>query len=313
VTSAATGIISTIVDNRGTHHYDARAATTLVQNFGYGGEEKIVTVPAGLATDLAAISGVQNVIVLRIAPESLTPFGTPNSLISCAGLARVPAAGSCAPGATVARVWSADLDGVGDSPGRSPVWPAAPVSLAQLERLPIGEITVSTNGDPTTIERARTRLEAAYPESRVPPHLGSDGIGDLTKALNGWRRLADVVILVSLPIAGCGLAVSIAGGLSERRRPFSLLRLTGAPLQMLRRVVTLESAVPLLTVAVVAIGAGLLAAHLFLRAQLQYNLHAPGTEYYVIVVVGIAASLGIIASTLPFLGRITGPEMARND
>jgi hypothetical protein len=40
-----------------------------------------------------------------------------------------------------------------------------------------------------------------------------------------------VVILVSLPIAGCSLAAGIAAGIADRKRPFSLLRLTapGSP------------------------------------------------------------------------------------
>lgn len=122
-----------------------------------------------------------------------------------------------------------------------------------------------------------------------------------------------MVLLASLPIAGCSLAVSVAGGLSERKRPFSLLRLTGVPLAMLRRVVALETVLPLLVVAVVATGTGFLAAHLFLRAQLGYSLVAPGAEYYITVVAGLAASLGIIAATLPLLKRLTGPETARNE
>jgi len=35
--------------------------------------------------------------------------------------------------------------------------------------------------------------------------------------------------------------------------------------------------------------------------------------YYIIVLAGLAASLGIIASTLPVLDRITGPETARSE
>jgi hypothetical protein len=59
--------------------------------------------------------------------------------------------------------------------------------------------------------------------------------------------------------------------LSERKRPFALVRLAGVPLRVLRRVVALESALPLLVVAAVAIGTGLLAADLFLRAQMGYR------------------------------------------
>jgi hypothetical protein len=78
-------------------------------------------------------------------------------------------------------------------------------------------------------------------------------------------------------------------------------------------VVALESATPLLAAAVVATGVGFLAAHLFLTAQMNYALRPPGVAYYVIVTAGVAASLGTIASTLPLLRRITGPETARNE
>jgi hypothetical protein len=120
------------------------------------------------------------------------------------------------------------------------------------------------------------------------------------------------VILTSLPIAGCSLAVSIAGGLMERKRPFSLLRLTGAPVAVLRRVVTLEGAAPLLLTAVASGGAGLLAAQLFLRAQLGETLRPPGVAYYAVLLAGLVASLAVITSTLPLLNRVTGPETARN-
>ena len=135
-----------------------------------------------------------------------------------------------------------------------------------------------------TVERARTALERAFPGAGRLAATQQDFRTDSTSTLAGWQQLANVVMLASLPIAGCSLAVSVAGGLSERKRPFSLLRLTGVPLRVLRRVVTLESAVPLLVVAAVAIGTGLLAADLFLRAQT--GLHRcvpPGAEYYVIV------------------------------
>jgi hypothetical protein len=36
-------------------------------------------------------------------------------------------------------------------------------------------------------------------------------------------------------------------------------------------------------------------------------------QYYLIVLAGLVASLGIIASTLPLLQRITGPEVTRNE
>ena len=82
---------------------------------------------------------------------------------------------------------------------------------------------------------------------------------------------------------------------------------------MLRRLVVLESAVPLLVAAAVSIAAGFLAAELFVEAQLGYSLQPPGLTYYVIVALGLLASLAVIGSTLPIIDRITGPETARNE
>jgi hypothetical protein len=65
--------------------------------------------------------------------------------------------------------------------------------------------------------------------------------------------------------------------------------------------VTLESAVPLL------------AAGLFLQAQFSVSLHSPRTTYYLTVLGGLLISLAIIATTLPLLSRITGPETARHE
>jgi hypothetical protein len=122
-----------------------------------------------------------------------------------------------------------------------------------------------------------------------------------------------VVILASLAIAGCTLATGVAAGLADRKRPFSLLRLTGVRLATLRRVVALEGAVPLLAIAAISIGVGFGAAAMLAVLQLQHPLVAPGAAYYLLTVAGIVASLGVIAATFPLLRRITGPEVARND
>jgi hypothetical protein len=192
------------------------------------------------------------------------------------------------------------------------VWPAAAVPADELPSLPVAALDVGTDGSRAAIEAARTALEAAFPDRDTPATLG-DISADNAQLIEGWRQLADVAIIASLVIAACSLAVSVAAGLIDRKRPFSLLRLTGTPLGVLRRVVALEAAVPLLLVAAAAAGTGLLAAHLFLRAQLGESLQPPGSGYYLAVAAGLGLALGIIAATLPLLRRITGPETARNE
>ena len=111
------------------------------------------------------------------------------------------------------------------------------------------------------------------------------------------QDMTAVVIVASLIIAACSLAVNIAAGLGERKRPFSLLRLTDVPTGVLHRVVALESALPLLLVAAVSIVVGLVSAALYLHSQVGIAFRMPGTAYWATVVGGLAASLAIIAST----------------
>jgi predicted lysophospholipase L1 biosynthesis ABC-type transport system permease subunit len=125
--------------------------------------------------------------------------------------------------------------------------------------------------------------------------------------------MTEVIVVASLIIAACSLAVNIAAGLGERKRPFSLLRLTGVPVSILRRVVALEGAVPLLLVAGIAIVVGLAAAALYVSSEVGIPFQVPGVVFWMTVLGGIAASLAIIASTFPILKRITGLEVARND
>ncbi|MGC4861525.1 FtsX-like permease family protein [Micromonospora sp. DT41] len=304
VTTVAVGVITTIVDNRGPAPIGSTAAGTMSMDFG----GKAPTMPATLLTDLRSVTGVRHASVVLENPDMRT--ASESGLIACADL---PSAyGRCPYGADVAEVASG-LVPFRETASSTRVWKAASVPLDELQRLPVMSIVVNTDGSAAAVERSRTVLETALPAFRVAPNVPGDFESAFADTLRGWGQLANVTIIASLALAGCSLAVSVIGGLSERRRPFSLLRLSGAPVRVLRRVVALESAVPMLAVAAVAIGMGLVAAHLFLRAQMGYTLIAPGPGFYLIVVVGLAACLGIIASTLPLLERLTGPQTARSE
>ncbi|MEU8390251.1 FtsX-like permease family protein [Micromonospora sp. NPDC048843] len=304
VTSVSVGVITTIVANRGPSPTGSTDAGTVTTVF----DEQTSSVPDTLFAELRAISGVRSATAIRENPV-VTDSGEVG-VIACTDL---PSAyGRCADGASVIEV-PFGLSRWRESASPATVWPAASLTLDELQRLPVGAMVVGTDGSAAAVEGTRTVLEVAFPTFWVGPNVPGDFESDFANTLRGWEQLANVVIIASLALGGCSLAVSVIGGLTERRRPFSLLRLSGAPVRILRRVVALESAVPMLAVAAVAIGMGLLAAHLFLRAQMDYTLVAPEPGFYVIVVVGLAACLGVIASTLPLLERITGPETARSE
>ncbi len=284
---------------------------------------------APLAARLRGIPGVQGVVVVRADPRltipgtfhdlgtgpGVAPSPVSAGVVSCAQLAAVPALGRCPAGATAAAFPEDGFDGPLDASTSAGItWPAVNVPASRLDSLGVDAVNVGTNGSVPAVEQARTMLENAYanPSLSAPSTIG-DLIAQDDSTNNAYQQLANTVILVSLPIAGCTLAAAIAAGLADRKRPFSLLRLTGARLATLRRVVALESAVPLLAVAAVAIGAGFAAAAEYASVAQHYPMVAPGIAYYLITTGGILAALGIIAATFPLLARITGPEVARNE
>jgi hypothetical protein len=274
--------------------------------------------PVTVLTQLRQISGVQGIVEFRADPgltitsPQLQLSDFPGAVVSCAQLASAPGLGRCPAGAAAVEV-PAFLANVGSNLAGL-TWPAANIPARRLDSLPLGSLDVATNGSQPVIEQARTVLETAYPTGTGSP---PQTLGEVTAVDNGadnaYQQLADVVILTSLTIAGCTLAVSVAGGLADRKRPFSLLRLTGARLGMLRRVIALESAVPLLAVAAVAIGTGFGASAMYATMEMHLSLVAPGAAYFVLTSAGIVLALGLILATFPLLRRITGPETARSE
>jgi FtsX-like permease family protein len=273
---------------------------------------EVRSVPGQVRAELRMTPGVRGVTVVHDTPSSaqqMNGFG----VAACAALVKTPAIGRCAPGAKVATVgyFLSNLLGH-NSDASSTVWPTAHLSVADLARLPVDAVVVATDGSSGSIERARTSLEQAFP---------SQGTAVVVEALDPQtarlltmvQDITGVVIVASLIIAACSLAVNIAAGLGERKRPFSLLRLSGVPTGVLHHVVALESALPLILVATVSIAVGLISSALYLSSQVGLAFQIPGIAYWGTVLGGLAASLAIIASTFPLLNRITGPEVARNE
>jgi len=319
VTSVAMVLITTITAYNDDGRSSPAAARTLVDSFAdfrpHGVGSDVRSVPASLTSSLATVRGVTGVSVLHLDPADLkgSEAGQPSSLVSCTALAATPAIGRCTGGAQTASI-KPDLRNLGSLKATNVTWPASRLSSSRIDRLPALYVVVETTGSTAAIEQARTILERSYPLRFQVSTIAEIRADDPNTArTTAYQRLVDVVILASLPIAGCSLAVSVIAGLGDRRRPFSLLRLTGTPISLLRRVIAFETAVPLLLISVFSIGVGFLASWMFLRSQLSESLHSPGLSYYLLVVVGLIVSLGVIATTFPMLERTTGPEAARND
>ena len=322
VTSVAVGVITTMASYRTGPTATPQVRNTVVDDFSNpgSGNNQAVPVPAAMLARLGATAGVRGVTLVHTNPlrTSFTvhahgqTFLASAGLASCAELARTPVLGHCPAGAQVVSVPPQGVEPFGTSQDAE-VWRAAALPAARLGLLPVTAIVVTTSSTAAD-DRVQTVLAGFHPSLGTPATIAeTNAYNSANQVLIMEQQLANVIILASLPIAGAALAASMVAGLTERQRPFSLLRLAGTPLAVLRRVVTLESALPLLIVALLSVAVGFAGAALFLQAQLNYTLRPPGVGYYGLVAGGLAAALGIIAATLPLLKRMTGPEVARND
>ena len=310
-------MITTIVADRA-DPTNAADASTVTLDFTRG--PKVDAVASTVTAELRARPSVAGVVVLHENPLGLTvPVGDwqmEAALVSCAEFAELEGFGSCRPGAEVAAI-PPYLDMFTSSTGAdadSKVWPTADISAEALSGAPPRSMVVTTRGSTSVVEETKTALATTFADQ--PPALTlaeQRALWGSARELAGFQQLVNTVIVMSLCIAGCGLAVSVVTGINDRQRPFSLLRLSGVRLETLRRVVLLETVAPLLVVATVAVGAAFVAADLFLRSQMDYTLRAPGVAYWLALLLGLAASLALISGTLPVLARITDPKTARSE
>jgi len=170
-------------------------------------------------------------------------------------------------------------------------------------------LLVATNGDPATIERVRTALEAAMPTSG--PATGADLAAVLTRVVDELARVVSLGVVLTLVVAGCSLAIAVTTGLLDRRRPFALLRLSGVKLGHLRAVLVLEAAAPLIAVALASGILGVAFSQIVMRALAGEAVPLPDGWLLVLVAGSVAAALLIVAAVLPLVGRVTNLEETR--
>jgi uncharacterized membrane protein YhaH (DUF805 family) len=243
------------------------------------------------------------------------------SVMTCSALRGLAVLGQCAPGRKAVEVTDNSLY------GDNPIYDTAPIAsssspaytgdLAQLSL-----ITVLVRVDsPATLERVRTYLtvNTAPVESGgqgaapTPPRTFGETLQIRLDRAATFEQIVYAAVALTLIVAGCSLAVAVGGGLVDRKRPFTLLRVSGTPAGVLSRVVLLEAAIPLVAATMVAAGlAYAMSMWAFLRlAPAGTAVPQLGPDYYALMGAGLAVAFGVIAVTLPLLRRMTSPGNVR--
>jgi hypothetical protein len=281
-----------------------------------------VGLPAAAGQHL--ISGVGAIPGATVTPlYDLQP--PPNYLysvaVSCADISAIGALGRCAPGTKAVQVMDASMF------DDNPIYADKPIIGAtsqpytgDLAALPLQAVLVKVNS-PATLERVRTYLAVHAPpqvggnsgNSPTPPRTFGETLQIRTARAALFEKILYAAVALTLIVAGCSLAVSAGGGLVERKRPFTLLRVSGTPVSVLSRVVLFEAAVPLVAATVLAAAiAYVTTLTAFLRlAPVGTAVPQLGRDYYAIMGIGLLVAFGIITLTLPLLRRMTAPSTIR--
>ena len=272
---------------------------------------------AALVRELETFRGASVYPVYSMPQDAIKggPPGAYNGIVSCASVQQLAVLGSCPPGAQAVQANTFNVYGDNPSDTTQAIFSTSnPAVSGDFSGLYLQSVLVRVNSA-ATLERVRTFLATHTPLSAsgsAPRTFGEAvqarvGVGDTV------QRLVDVAVDLTLLVAGCSLAVAIGGGLIERKRAFTLMRVSGTPSSTLYRVVLIEAVFPLVAATVVAAGTayGISVLTIARLASRGTPLPVLGHGYYLTTGAGLVISLAVILVTLPLLGRMTAPANAR--
>jgi hypothetical protein len=258
-----------------------------------------------LIAQLHEIAGVTSVVDLRTsARSSPTVRDDPVRVVTrCANLRAAALADCPDPAGTV----SVDARGLAGGDVRD----VHTDTTDATGSLPMLGLLVTTDASAGAVESVRTTIESATTDDAPTlPWTVGELKGQNNHQLDQMTRIANSILLITLVIAGFSLAVSVAGGLVERKRPFALLRLAGMRSRELSQVLIVETAAPLIGIAATSVLLGLAVAADVLRVN-HVPWVPPGAGYWWTLAAGLTTALAIaLAATIP-LRRITSLETAR--
>jgi len=243
-----------------------------------------------------------------------------DTVVSCSVMRGLAVLGQCAPGLAAVQTDTSSLFSDNPSDNTKPVVsPSDTAYTGDLAELPLQAVLVRVN-DPAALERVRTFLavnappqESGQGQSPTPPRTFGETLQIRLDRAATLEKLVYAAVALTLIVAGCSLAVAVGGGLVDRKRPFTLLRVSGTQIGVLSTVVLLEAAVPLaaatLIAAGIAYGTSMLA---FIRlAPAGTAIPQLGHDYYTLMAIGLVAAFAVITVTLPLLNRMTAPNTVR--
>jgi hypothetical protein len=171
---------------------------------------------------------------------------------------------------------------------------------------PVQTVFVPTDGTLAAEERVRTLAAIAVPSARTET---DDELAARTTMEFAWvDGVLPPAMAFVLLVAACSLTVATVSGLMERRRPFALLRASGVRLGELRRIVLLETGLPLVITALGGMGTSMLVTYMITPGE-QWGL--PDARFFAGAGLALVAALAVSSLALPLMDAATRHDSAR--
>ncbi|MEV4953080.1 FtsX-like permease family protein [Paenarthrobacter nitroguajacolicus] len=259
----------------------------------------------GAATAAKELAGIRSAIV-GYGPAVLSERGSGSELFFSAadapglGFTDIPASETVAVDGEFLYFWTAQpLE-------------LTPVPSGNMEGLVPVVMVLGTDGTPEAMDRARTALDSSGITATPAASTSDFQLQSSRRLIHGLSVLAYLGMFVAVAIAGLSLAVGTASAILDRQRVLGLMRLMGMPPFVLRRIITREAAVPLLSVLVLSIGLGFLTAWLMVTAiDDSYQVDWPEPGYFTALGLSLVLACCAVVATFGLVRGSTAMTVTR--
>jgi hypothetical protein len=184
-----------------------------------------------------------------------------------------------------------------------------------LGRVTPSLIYVSTDGQPATIERIRNALHGPGGPSISSRGQPEDYADEVPILVGGAVTLG---LLLTFAIAAATLLITTVDAVGERRRSLATLAAVAASRGVLRRALTVETALPMLAGVALGLGSAIAGTWMLFQAvaDVEAMVEAPPIHWRSLGAVVAFAIVAIVLATLatfPSLGRAIRPESLRTE
>jgi len=193
--------------------------------------------------------------------------------------------------------------------------PLASSSTDLWARVAPSILFVATDGDPETVERIRNALQGpdapvVHPRGELEDYADEVGVLVDTAVTLG--------IGVTFAIAAATMLVTAVDAVGERRRSLATLAALGTSTGVLRRALTVETALPMLAGVVLGLASATVGTWMVFRAILTIEdvedpPPLPWRSIGYVVVFAIVATVVATIATFPSLGRAIRPDSLRTE